>query len=672
MFEVMRHKDKSSKAKVGDLASDTMNVAAAMTGVSSGRNGMGMTLFGAGGNEALLSGLIMVVTQQLFTMADAPAAEIASSKLLRFVTDKAIPNVEKDVATMVEMMAIAWPARAVATFFPALCDGLLASSTASSDRPAIASGTSSVLVRWRLRILSGLARGGGVALSPHGPTLRRLIAAGINHADKRVRKGARKLLRKALQGLCEIYPADTRCLPPARWANVNSVAEWRRLCEPVPVGEHNPVWVEPSPQGLVLAAELLEDFVTQPTKELLLELSRAHAEKDGTAGAAATAAGVWRENLKTMDYAIRGGSCLLADRETPGEDDGCTDEHLRDDVYLAVGSQGLSRLLSAVAGTEGPRLYGLVAGMRAETARFLVAALEACAQGNGPTDVKAAKLAVGLSVRVACTRGAQAHQTRRQGLVLMSFKSHLRDPVAFAAGKMRLTLALEAAANGDTGPVIDARRDLLRVGVGGGRSWPRALVVVRAFLQHWKRLARAPRAIAYAARNAAGFTKYKDADAPAWAAASAVLDRYRSLFSALVQLSSSEYAMVRAAAQVGVNRVGGVYPWFARGAVPELISRLSPSGEEDVKSDGGDAAHRRLTGACYLLHQRRSMRHVASEWRLLRALLLALCDSQSVLARLSLDKQEKAAARVTILFTSYVSCWRANPLVTDKVSTLIL
>ena len=60
-----------------------------------------------------------------------------------------------------------------------------------------------------------------------------------------------------------------------------------------------------------------------------------------------------------------------------------------------------------------------------------------------------------------------------------------------------------------------------------------------------------------------------------------------------------------------------------------------------------------------------------SKWSLSRSLLLALCDSQSVLARLPTDKQEKAAARVTILFNTYVSYWRSNPLVTDEVRSLV-
>eukprot|EP00752_Nemacystus_decipiens_P011025 g9797.t1 len=225
----------------------------------------------------------------------------------------------------------------------------------------------------------------------------------------------------------------------------------------------------------------------------------------------------------------------------------------------------------------------------------------------------------------------------------------------------------EAAAKGDA--VADARRVLMG-GSGGVRACPRALGVARASLQHGKRLGVAPRALAYAAKSAADPSRSAGAaTAPPWPAAPAVLDRYRSLFSALEQLSSSEYAMVRAAAQVGVNRVGGVFSWFAREAVPGLIGRLSVADQRPGEGGGGEAAHRRLTGALYLLHQTRSMRHVVSKWSLSRSLLLALCDSQSVLARLPADKQEKAAARVTILFNTYVSYWRSNPVETDEDRT---
>lgn len=677
LFEVLRHEDKSSKVKAGDLASDTMNVASAMTGGRGGGKGgmLAAMLGGGGGSEAFLTVLIRVVTQQLFTMADEPAAEMASAKVVRFVMDRALPNAEKDAAAMVEMVASARPARAVSTFFPALFDGLLAPKTASSNAAVFAPGASPVLLRWRLQLLSGLARGAGAALVPHGCALRRLISAGISHKDKRVRKGARKLLRKALIGLCELRPADSRSLPPSRWENVHSVAEWRRLCEPLNGGEVDVAWVEPSQEGLSLAALLLEDFLRRPMQELTAELAKGNSVEEG---GTAAAAGVWREHLKTMDYAFRGGVCMLGDRGTPGEDDEVSGDHVRDDIYLAVGGQSLSRLLAA---EDGPRLYGMVAGLRAETARFMRASLEACAQEKGPADVKSAKLAVRLSQRVACTRGAKSHQTKRKGSTIAAFKSHQRETGKDAERKMRLTLALEAAEKGDTVSVAAARRILSIGNAGGVQACPRALTVARANLQHWKRLSVAPRALAFAAKNAAGSPSGvsdnnvdgnnvdgSGAVGAPWPAASVVLDRYRSLFSVLVQLSSSEYAMVRAAAQVGVHGVGGVFSWFSREAVPELINRLS-LGDQSTGGDGGsgEEAHRRLTGALYLLHQARSMRRVLSKWSLSRSLLFALCDSQSVLARLPVDKQEKAAARVTILFTTYVSSWRFNPLSTEEV-----
>lgn len=678
LFEVMRHEDKSSKVKAGDLASDAMNVAGAMTGARGGGKAGMLTamLGGGGGSEGFLTVLIRVVTQQLFTMADEPAAEMASAKVLRFVMDRALPNAEKDAAAMVEMVASARPARAVSTFFLALCDGLLAPRTGSSNASVLAPGASPVLLRWRLQLLSGLARGAGAALAPHGCALRRLISAGISHKDKKVRKGARKLLRKALLGLCGLRPADSRSLPPSRWANVHNVAEWRRLCEPLAGGEVDITWVEPSQDGLSLAALLLEDFLRRPILELTAELEKVSAEEDLPAGTTA-AAGVWREHLKTMEYAFRGGVCLLGDRGTPGEDDETSGYYLRDDVYLAVGGQNLSRLLTA---EDGPRLYGMVAGLRAETARFMQASLEACAQEKGPADVKSAKLAVRLSQRVACSRGATSHQTRRKGSTISAFKSQQRETGKDAARKMRLTVALEAAEKGDTVAVAAARRMLSVGNAGGVQACPRALTVARTNLQHWKRLAATPRVLAFAAKNTVGSSTGvletidgSNAVGTPWPAASVVLDRYRSLFSILVQLSSSEYAMVRAAAQVGVNGVGGVFSWFSREAVPGLINRLS-LGDQPVGCDegGGEEAHRRLTGALYLLHQTRSMRHVVSKWSLSRSLLLALCDSQSVLARLPTDKQEKAAARVTILFTTYVSHWRCNPLATDEVRLVVI
>lgn len=669
VFEILRHKDKTAKTKMGDLANDTMNVAASMTGLEGGSAGSGRaaslaSMLGGRSSESLLTGLINGVMQQLFSVADDQAVQIASTKVLRFVTDRPLPDVEKDAAGIVEVMASFHAAKVVSSFFPVLSEGLLAPSTIAGDLPVLTRGTSSVLLRWRFRLLSGLARGGGAALVPHGVTLRRLIAAGVRHSDKSVRKCARKLLRKALFGLCEIGLGEARSLPPARWANVDSVLEWRRLCEPVPANEQVVTWIEPSPEGLALAAELLEEFLVQPIRELSSELERELGEKEGAAP------GVWRERLKTMEYAVRGGICLLADRGTPGEDDDPLGEHIRDDAHLVVGSGGLARVLSQAAGKEGPRLYGLVAGLRAKMVHFMTTALEACCEGRGPSDVKAAKLAVRLSQRIACTRGAKAHQIRRQEIAVMGFKWLQRDTVEAAAGKARFVLALEAATRGDAVTALNARRIIDREGTGRGRAFPRTLVLWRVSIQHQRRLAMAPRAVAFGAKNATS-QAVEHSETVMWPAAIAVLDRYRALFSALERLSASEYATVRAAAQVAVNRTGGVFPWIAREMVPDLIGRLYSDGikqDSMVGDDARDAAHRRLTGACYLLHQRRSMRHVASKWSLMRVLLLAICDSQSVLVRLPADKQEKAAARVTILFTTYVSSWLMNPIITEEVS----
>ncbi|CAN0233421.1 unnamed protein product, partial [Discosporangium mesarthrocarpum] len=68
----------------------------------------------------------------------------------------------------------------------------------------------------------------------------------------------------------------------------------------------------------------------------------------------------------------------------------------------------------------------------------------------------------------------------------------------------------------------------------------------------------------------------------------------------------------------------------------------------------------------YLLYLRRSLRHISGSWPLLRALLLALCRSQDALASLPGDKQERAAARVQILFTAYISHWKANSIMGEK------
>ncbi|CAM9175751.1 unnamed protein product [Choristocarpus tenellus] len=743
VFELLRHKSRPSKVKAGDLGQDTMGTAGAMAGLGMKRGHSGG---GRGGSRRVMPTVINVV-RKLFAQMDSTAFQHASARVLRFVSEEGpLPDAEKDCASLVEACAITNPVAVANSFFPVLCRDLAPPASAatintSSERYHE---LAQPLWRWRLRLLSGLCRGCCSALVPHGPALQRLISGGLAHSDKGVRKAARKVLRKSLQGLTEIRLAEARSLPPHRWAGAHEAVEWRRLCEPLPREELGVGWVEPGRAELRLAAELMENFLVKPMRLLQRDIfcpdnlgTPSVAVMEEELSLAGAGGGAWegksvsllRENLKTMEYALRGCVCLLADLGVPGDSVatsiGGAGGELRDDALFAVGNCLLSRLKASSGEVEGrwergkedTRLHNVIAGLRAEMVTFVRHALEVCAadgvnvdmDNNVPTgraaslastDVKVTKLVVGLALRLSCSRSSHNsswYESVTQGLAWRKRMQY--SPLAYAAAEERLKPLLMAARQGDAGSAANARTVLL----AGSMLLPttRGHALHRAFHQHNKRLAHAPRAIAFATKDWARLSM-----APAgndksglgsgggiagescaevmkgcrpitslsvWPGAKGILDGYSGVFSGLVGLSFSEYATVRAAAQHGVERMGEIHPSFVYDAIPGLIDCITLGSGSDglggqIKSNlgsdvsSGSSIHRRLTGAMYLLFQKRSLRHVAGKWPLLRSLLCALCNSQAALGHLPTDKQEKAAARVQILFASYVASWRANPI----------
>ncbi|CAN0096894.1 unnamed protein product, partial [Discosporangium mesarthrocarpum] len=342
VLELLRHKVHPSKAKAGDIGQDPMDTAGAIAGLG-GVGDPGATGAARGwgrGSEGSITGggsfhlrSMGSLTQQLFEQMDGEAFRLASSRVLVFVMEKARLEAEKDCALLVASCARAHPRATADTFLPALCEGLLGGGGGRGG-----SGASPVLWRWRLRLLSGLAREARGALVPHGEVLKRTIQGGLAHKNKGTRKAARKVLKKALLGLLELCPAESRSLPPRRWEEAHEALEWRRLCEPLPRGELAIAWIEPERPGLRLAAQLVEEFLVHPMGLLLqglqeedpsrLVLLSSPSDPAVEPGAARGDGGdskkpdLWRENLKTIEYAMRGAITLLADRGTLGPDKG--------------------------------------------------------------------------------------------------------------------------------------------------------------------------------------------------------------------------------------------------------------------------------------------------------------------------------------------------------------
>ncbi|CAM9930549.1 unnamed protein product, partial [Phaeothamnion confervicola] len=267
LFKVLESRGEA--AKVPPSGIDAMNTAAALAGGGDAGGGGGFaSMMGAAGGhmDLALSYGIFALARSLFFQMDAEALRHACRHVAAWVAGGVHPHAAKSASLVLSQLGTVAPTEAAAALMPVLAGG--GGLAAVSAREAA----------WRLRLLAGLTSGAGPALPLHAAALTAALRTGLASDDRRVRKAACKLLRHALLALTASRPAEYRSLPPSRWANVASPAEWRRVGEPL---VQAPVtgggggaaaleirWIEPSAATLRLAAQLLEEFVVGPAELL--------------------------------------------------------------------------------------------------------------------------------------------------------------------------------------------------------------------------------------------------------------------------------------------------------------------------------------------------------------------------------------------------------------------
>ncbi|CAN0233358.1 unnamed protein product, partial [Discosporangium mesarthrocarpum] len=177
----------------------------------------------------------------------------------------------------------------------------------------------------------------------------------------------------------------------------------------------------------------------------------------------------------------------------------------------------------------------------------------------------------GLAARVCARSPLKDSTIRARSRGLHFYKSIRAIDLLLVRAKAERKLLLSAATRGRDPSAIMRARQSLEV---GSLALPatRHHAINRAALQHLKRLSFAAKAMGNAIVGDAAAA----APRAAWPGARATLGRYEGVFRGLVALSFSEYAMVRAAAQDGVEELSVVFPGFLYGVIPELIGCLTP------------------------------------------------------------------------------------------------
>ncbi|KAG5177989.1 hypothetical protein JKP88DRAFT_330915 [Tribonema minus] len=611
--------------------------------------------------DDVLSYLLRGICRQLFAQMDAAALAHASRALLTKLLESPLSDGAKDAAAALEGCALAAPERAMALFVPAL--------TADVRRDA-----PHRLVAWRLRLLSGLVKhargvapapavgareargaavvahaaqlrsalGAGAAVVPHAAQLRSALAAGMAHGDRHARKTACKLLRHMLHGLVEVYPVDSRSLPPARWSQIGTPAEWHRLGEPPllhPRDQLDVRWHEPQEDELKLAAALVQEFVLAPLDAL------AAADAMHTYPIEA-----WRANLKSAYYGLRG--CMAAARDTPEPHTyvpclranlksayyrlrgyttaaranpksayyGCTAAAranlksayygLRgcmaaapdapgpggDDRALAVGSgaayrhggDGNDASLAALRGLRA-RILGLSHVLTVKLATGLTSGGGGGGGGGvGGVDRKSARLIMLIGQMAAVVRGASAHQGGSFEVLLRMSAGRFKSQMTEGAVRVRLKSGAPGTLTLQYVMTEGAVRARLKSGAPGTLTWAERQAIAdagdctpRRLLVERAGLQHQRRLSQSEKAVAKHLQKLEQAGEPE------LLAPHRVLFRDYLSLARAPRPTVRAEAQLAVQRVAHAFGFLLDEALPDIVGGLRAAGGGAAAAGGG-------------------------------------------------------------------------------------
>lgn len=182
-----------------------------------------------------------------------------------------------------------------------------------------------------------------------------------------------------------------------------------------------------------------------------------------------------------------------------------------------------------------------------------------------------------------------------------------------------------------------------------GNFIPRHMMIQRVQIQHLSRLnllsTRAMRVL---------HEKYDEKGGAATTGADPALvqlvQRYRQLTEELVVTSSTPYAKVRKAAQKSWSRSMSKQPWLLAEQIPGMLTKLSDStsGQTDDQA----------TGNLFLLFDQRSLGYVARGGEGYALFAKHLCDSQALVASVSVDRQTKLQNRIFHLFVKHLQVWQ--------------
>lgn len=523
----------------------------------------------------------------LFERMDDKAHKQATLQLANLISEKCLSDAVKKVALFVEACVDTRNDAALQVLMPRLMDGLPGFSTGNKKELATRE------IVWRLRLLAAACKHGGNSLVLYEDPLVKILEVCYQHEDKKIRKNARKLLRHLLTGLVECYPSGCQTKPQPF------------LGKPLTFGTEVDInWYTPSEHAMTFAMRLFELFARGPMRFLKEDMSGGtkNGEGSGTSKAGRERAELWRTQLKTLLYTLRGGSAALVDGDGT-------------EIPIRSGYTG----------------YKVIPELRQQIAEFLH---QACSFVKTETsfegDVKILKALMEPVSWLLTRRSSKAHAARFGLMFLKHFKGRVVDQIY--AGRKK---ALQRVIGRDRGVRLPSNPPPPL----GGNCVPFHCLVERAFYQYLTRLREASFAV------------------PHYLKGGPLVTVYESLMEDLLYFGTrSMYASTREKAQGLFESASAFFSWVAKQKTQDVVAVLNKEG----------ISHEEGTGTCYLLSQKRWMRYMAGRWTFASMFLTSLCRSHRLVATLPTDRQPKMASRVQMLFGKYLAAWQSLPIKDDQ------
>jgi hypothetical protein len=289
---------------------------------------------------------------QVFAALNESVFELAIRSVTRFFREDTLPWAAKDASFVCQAVSGARRVQNNNEGALSACPGLDALVPILTDD---LEHHSIKTVGYRLRCLAGAVKGTSHALIKHRQEISKSIDFALASTDKHLFKVGCKLLRHTLAALCESYPVAIENMPRTGCGNSSPDAP-HVLGRSAQLAGDAVKWHVPDAESIEFAWSLLNNHILQR----LDSLSNKCSSTDATGGVDIPEL---RRCLRVIRYSLRGGSCILLDRDDGfvGVDDAVAEDIDTSLTPHEIASQHLLGLVSAEVRESLMQLRGRLA-----------------------------------------------------------------------------------------------------------------------------------------------------------------------------------------------------------------------------------------------------------------------------------------------------------------------